>query len=104
MFAEREPWRHDAEVACLKSGSVRERAGLVRIEPIDGPGICGADFPLKVAVLGDTAALGYTDNPPRPPGIIPGASEPESYAFLDQLPLSSIARYAAVRTLKKLRR
>jgi glycosyltransferase involved in cell wall biosynthesis len=34
---------------------------------------------------------------------IPGASEPESYAFLDQLPLSSIARYAAVRTLKKLR-
>jgi hypothetical protein len=76
MFGEREPWRHDAEVACLKSGAVRERAGLVRIEPIEGPGICGADFPLKVAVLGDTAALGYTDNPPRPPAVIPGASEP----------------------------
>jgi hypothetical protein len=76
MFAEREPWRHDAEVACLKSGTVRERAGLVRIEPIEGPGICGADFPLKVAVLGDTAALGYSDIPPRPPGIIPGATEP----------------------------
>ena len=76
MFAEREPWRHDAEVACLKSGTVRERAGLVRIEPIDGPGICGADFPLKVAVLGDTAALGYTNQPPRPPGAIPGVSEP----------------------------
>lgn len=76
MFAEREPWRHDAEVACLKSGAVRERAGLVRIEPIEGPGICGADFPLKVAVLGDPAALGYTDNPPRPPGGIPGADLP----------------------------
>jgi hypothetical protein len=44
MFAEREPWRHDAEVACLKSGSVRERAGLVRIEPIDGPGIWAPTF------------------------------------------------------------
>ena len=76
MFAEREPWRHDAEVACLKSGAVRERAGLVRIDAIEGPGICGADFPLKVAVLGDSPALGYTNQPPRPPGIIPGVSEP----------------------------
>ncbi len=76
MFAEREPWRRDAEVACLKSGAVRERAGLVRIAPIDGPGICGADFPLKVAVLGESPVLGYTDQPPRPPGVIPGVSEP----------------------------
>jgi Extensin-like protein C-terminus len=76
MFAEREPWRHDAEVACLKSGAVREGVGLVRIQPIDGPGICGADFPLKVAVLGEPSALGYTDNPPRPPGTIPGVAEP----------------------------
>ena len=28
-FAERDPWRHDAEVACLKSGAVKEGAGIV---------------------------------------------------------------------------
>ncbi len=76
MVAEREPWRRDAEVACLKSGAVREGAGLVRIEPIDGPGICGADFPLKVAALGDGPALGFAETPPRPPGVIPGAAQP----------------------------
>jgi Extensin-like protein C-terminus len=76
MFAEREPWRRDAEVACMKSGSVREKAGLVRVDPIDGPGICGADFPLKVAVLGESAALGFAGDPPRPPGVIPGANLP----------------------------
>jgi len=60
MFEEREPWRHDAEVACLKSGAVRESSNLVRIAPIEGPGICGADFPLKVAALGySTTALGF---------------------------------------------
>jgi extensin-like protein len=75
MFAEREPWRHDAEVACMKSGAVREGAGLVRIEPIEGPGICGADFPLKVAALGEHV-LGFTDAPLRPPGAIPGVSQP----------------------------
>ena len=76
MFAEREPWRHEAEVACLKSGAVREGAGLVRIAPIEGPGICGADFPLKVAALGQSAALGFVDEPPRPPGAIAGALQP----------------------------
>ena len=29
--AEREPWRAEAEVACLKSGAVKETADLVRI-------------------------------------------------------------------------
>ena len=77
MFEEREPWRRDAEVACMKSGAVRENAGLVRIAPIEGPGICGADFPLRVATLGSHgAALGFSDEPPRPPGSIPGASQP----------------------------
>src|SRR5437764_10214270 len=70
MFAEREPWRHEAEVACLKSGQVKEGASLVRIEPITGPGICGADFPLKVAAIGEGAAVGFADEL-RPPGAIP---------------------------------
>jgi hypothetical protein len=69
--AEREPWRGEAEVACLKSGAVKESAEIVRIEPISGPGMCGADFPLKVAALGESSAVyGFTDDTPRPPGSI----------------------------------
>ena len=74
QYAEREPWRREAEVACLNSGTVREGAGLVRISPIEGPGMCGADFPLKVSALGESSALGYVEEPVRPPGSIPGAS------------------------------
>ena len=68
--AEREPWRAEAEVACLKSGAVKETPELVRIDPISGPGVCGAEFPLKVAALGEgNSSFGYTDDP-RPPGTI----------------------------------
>src|SRR5437764_12813906 len=73
---EREPWRREAEVACLNSGTVKEGPGIVKISPIDGPGMCGADFPLKVSALGDGAALGYINEPVRPPGSIAGASPP----------------------------
>lgn len=70
MTAEREPWRAEAEKACLKSGAVRETADLVRIDPISGPGACGAEFPLKVAALGEgMSSLGYADDL-RPPGSI----------------------------------
>ncbi len=68
--AEREPWRAEAEKACLKSGAVRETAELVRIDPISGPGVCGAEFPLKVAALGESnSSLGYADDL-RPPASI----------------------------------
>jgi len=73
MFAEREPWRHDAEVQCLNSGAVHEGPGKVRIEPIRGPGVCGADFPFKVSMLGESRALSYDDEL-RPPGGIPNRS------------------------------
>jgi len=79
MFAEREPWRHEAEVACLKSGQVKEGASLVRVEPITGPGICGADFPLKVAAIGEGAAIGFADEP-RPPGSVPSHQPLANYA------------------------
>ena len=73
FFAEREAWRHEAEVACLKSGTVKESAVLIRTEPIRGPGMCGANFPLKVTALGESnAAIGYSGDP-RPPGAIPNA-------------------------------
>jgi len=69
--AEREPWRAEAELACLKSGAVREGPDVVRIEPINGPGVCGADFPLKVSALGEGAgAFGFADESLRPPADI----------------------------------
>ena len=71
LFAEREPWRHDAEVACLNSGAVAETPARVRIAAINGPGICGMDYPLKISALGESAPLGYTDEPLRPPSPIP---------------------------------
>jgi hypothetical protein len=70
---EREPWRAEAEVACLKSGAVKESADVVRISPISGPGICGAEFPLKVAALGESnGSLGFADEDLRPPASIGG--------------------------------
>ena len=74
FFAQREVWRREAEVQCLKSGAVKEGPALTMMSPIEGPGICGADFPFKVAGLGDTQVLGYADEPVRPPGAIRGGS------------------------------
>ncbi|MFH1343743.1 MAG: extensin family protein [Pseudomonadota bacterium] len=87
--AEREPWRAEAELACLKSGAVKENAELVRINPISGPGVCGAEYPLKVAALGESiGSFGFADDL-RPPGNIgnaprwpvspPRAAAPPSY-------------------------
>jgi len=90
--AEREPWRAEAELACLKSGAVKESPELVRIDPISGPGACGAQFPLKVAALGEgSGSFGFADDL-RPPGNIgsnqprwpiqpaPAASTPQTYS------------------------
>jgi hypothetical protein len=50
---------------------VKEGPDLVRIEPISGPGMCGADYPLKVAALGDSmSSLGFADDSLRPPAAI----------------------------------
>src|SRR5262245_49012485 len=74
MFGERAPWGHDAEVACMKSGSVKISTSVIRMDPIEGPGMCGADFPLKVAALGESSsAIGYADEI-RPPASIPSSS------------------------------
>jgi extensin-like protein len=84
--AEREPWRAEAEIACLKSGAVKETPDLVRVSPISGPGVCGAEFPLKVAALGESSGtFGFADDAPRPPGNIGNQprwpiSPPSSYS------------------------
>jgi len=70
QFGERPAWRHDEEVACLKSGQVKIGVGVEQMKPIEGPGMCGADFPLKVTLLGESQALSYGDDL-RPPGAIP---------------------------------
>src|SRR5437660_1379901 len=73
--AEREPWRAEAEIACLKSGAVKESAELVRINPISGPGVCGAEFPLKVTALGESSgSFGFADELRPPAGI--GGDQP----------------------------
>jgi hypothetical protein len=79
MLAEREPWRHDAEIACLNSGAVKESPTRVRISSISGPGACGADYPLRVSALGESGPLGYTDEAPVPPGSVPNASMPQNW-------------------------
>jgi len=75
QFGERASWRHDAEVACLKSGGVKIGAGVAQIQPIEGPGMCGADFPLKVAALGESSAVGYSDELRPPANVAGGSSE-----------------------------
>jgi len=77
LFAERESWRHDAELACLNAGAVKETPQRVRISAISGPGICGMDYPIRVAALGDNSPLAYDETPPRPPAAIPGGSIPQ---------------------------
>ena len=47
FFAEREPWRREAELTCLNAGVVKEGPGIVRIAAIRGPGVCGAEYPSR---------------------------------------------------------
>src|SRR5260370_38477686 len=70
-FEQRDPWRHDAEVECLQSGAVREGPAVTPMSPIAGPGLCGADFPLKGGARGAAAAVCLAGGPP-PPGARPG--------------------------------
>jgi hypothetical protein len=85
LFAEREPWRHEAELQCMNSGAVKEGPGKVRISPIEGPGVCGADFPLKVSSLGDSAPLSFGDDL-RPPGAVPNGQVPPRWPIAQPAP------------------
>jgi len=87
-FAEREPWRREAEAACLQSGAVKEGPTITIVNAIDGPGVCGADYPLRVSTLGAAAVPGFADEVVRPPGAIQGA-RPPSPSYPNYLPLPS---------------
>ena len=103
--AEREPWRAEAELACLKSGAVKESAEIVRIDPISGPGMCGADYPLKVAALGEASgSFGFADEDLRPPAAIgnqprwPVSQPPPNYSQPSSSPYPPSPSYPASST------
>src|SRR5688572_12930687 len=73
FMGEREAWRKEAESRCIGAGSVREGPGAVRVTAINGPGMCGADFPFKVSSLGVPMAMSFGDDL-RPPGSIPNGT------------------------------
>ncbi len=81
-FGEREAWRREAEISCLNSGAVKETPERVRVSAINGPGICGAEFPLRVSALGDSTPLGYDDEPLRPPSNIPAGAMPQRWPLV----------------------
>jgi hypothetical protein len=56
-YEQREAWRGQAEIACMKAGIVKE-SEIVRItKPIDGAGACGLDIPLKVQAFRNDQSL-----------------------------------------------
>ncbi len=93
LSADREPWRHEAESQCIGSGAVKEGLGKVRITPIEGPGACGIDFPLKVSSLGDTAPLSFGDEL-RPPAAVPNAAgqAPPRWPITQPPPASAVTQ------------
>jgi len=50
-FEQREPWRAQAEEACLAQRLVQPSAYVAMSSKIDGPGVCGMDHPFKVAAF-----------------------------------------------------
>lgn len=48
---QRAEWRAQAEIACIRSGKVRETPYVKISKSINGPGVCGADYPVKVSAL-----------------------------------------------------
>lgn len=70
-FEQRAAWRGEAESACMTAREVQPGNAVERIRAIDGPGVCGAQQPLKVAALGDRTILGYVQEM-RPPAGVPG--------------------------------
>jgi len=50
-FEQREPWRAQAEEACLAQRLVQPSAYVAMSSKIDGPGVCGMEHPFKVAAF-----------------------------------------------------
>jgi len=50
-YERREPWREELEARCMKSGAVEMSRYVQMSKPINGPGACGMDYPLKVSAV-----------------------------------------------------
>jgi hypothetical protein len=50
---QREPWRDEAEQACLSAKAVQPSAFIEPASEIDGPGVCGMLRPFRVSALAD---------------------------------------------------
>jgi hypothetical protein len=51
----REPWRDEVENRCMSAGLVTLSDHITRAKPIDGPGVCGLNQPLRVTGLSEGA-------------------------------------------------
>ncbi len=59
----------------MQSGAVKIGVEVVQAKPIEGPGMCGMDYPLKVSALGEkNSRMGYSDIL-RPPGSIANSAQ-----------------------------
>jgi len=58
-FEQREPWRTQAEEACLSQRLVQPTAYMAQSSKIDGPGVCGMDYPFKVSAF-SSGSVGLT--------------------------------------------
>jgi hypothetical protein len=52
-----------------QSGAVKEGPTVTIVRAINGPSVCGADYPLRVAAIGGSALFGFTDVVPPPGGV-----------------------------------
>jgi hypothetical protein len=99
-FEEREPWRREAEISCLKSGAVKEGSSVAIIKAIEGPGACGVDYPLRIAALGEPALVSFADEAVPKPAAIGAAPDyrrsPQAYPAAPPASAAITARPASV--------
>jgi hypothetical protein len=69
-FEQREPWRAQAEEACLSQRMVQPTAYMALSSKIDGPGACGMDYPFKVSAF-TNGSVGLKSNVTLACPIIP---------------------------------
>ena len=75
-----EPWRKDAEIACLRSGAVQESAFIAGRSSLGGgDGFCGAVHPFEVSAVGQ-GAVGL-----KPTAMVQCAMVPALDAWTDQV-------------------
>jgi hypothetical protein len=69
-FEQREPWRTQAEEACMSARLVQPNAYMALASKIDGPGSCGMDYPFKVSAF-SAGSVGLTSKVTLACPIIP---------------------------------